>query len=326
LNIYDIAEAAGVSIATVSRVLGDSDKVSPQTRERVQKVIAQKGFIPNPFARGLGLGSLELIGLLCTDVSDIFYATAVSNLEKQLRQYGLGTLLCCTGSALPDIKEGVGLLLGKKVDAIILIGSALAIGEDQSHFLEAAKHCPLFGINLYMNTPGFYGVVAEQKEAMYDSVKRLQEAGCRKIAYFYDGDTPSNREKLDGYREALLEPDEALVVRVEQKDPDVAREAAQSLFESHQADAILASEDVLAVGAYQAMAATGRRVPTIGFNNSILARCATPSLTSVDNMLDSLCTLVVGQLVDVLGGKEVPRKISLACRLVERDTFQIGGN
>ena len=325
MNIYDIAEAAGVSIATVSRVLSGSDKVSAQTRERVQAIIEQKGFVPNPFARGLGLGSLELIGLLCTDVSDIFYATAVSNLEKRLRQYGLGTLLCCTGGSLPDIKEGVGLLLGKKVDAIILIGSALAVGKDQSHFLDAAKHCPLFGINLYIDTPGFYGVVAEQKGAMYDSVMLLQNAGCRKIAYFYDGDTPSNQQKLEGYRKALLELDEALIVKVSKKDPDVALEAANKLFETHEADAILASEDVLAVGAYKAMAARGRSVPTIGFNNSILARCATPSLSSVDNMLDSLCTLVVTQLVDVLGGKEVPRKISLACRLVERDTFQIGG-
>ena len=323
MNIYDIAEAAGVSIATVSRVLSGSDKVSEKTRKRVEAIIEQNSFVPNPFARGLGLGSLKLVGLLCTDISDIFYAAAVSKAEKLLKQYEFGTLLCCTGNTLAGIKQGVDILLGKKVDAIILIGTALLVGDDHSHFKEAAKHCPLFGTNMHLDTPNFYGVLLEQKQAMYDNVMLLQKAGCRKIAYFYDGVTPSHRDKLDGYLAAIKERDDALIVRVAGKDPDIAFWAAKDLFAKHQVDGILASEDVLAVGAMRAMNLTGRTVPAIGFNNSILARCATPALSSVDCMPDSLASLVVGQLVDVLANKDVPRKISLACHLVERDTFQM---
>ena len=322
MNIYDIAKAAGVSIATVSRVIGGSDKVSPQTRERVQEVIEQKGFVPNPFARGLGLGSIKLIGLLCTDVSDIFFAQAVSNIEQQLRQYDLGTVLCCTGETLTGKKQGLELLLSKKVDAIMLIGSPLGAEKDDTHLLEAAKQCPLIGVNLYIDAPGIYGVLSAQEQAMYDNVRYLQEAGCRKIAYFYDGDTPANRAKLEGYREAIENLDETLIVQVK-KDLDAVMEAADNLFNAHQVDGILASEDILAVGAYKAMAARGLSLPTIGFNNSIIARCATPPLTSMDNMLGSMCSIAVTQLVDVLDGKDVPRKISLACHLVERDTFRI---
>jgi len=322
LNIYDIAEAAGVSIATVSRVISGSDKVSPKTRKRVQEIIEQKGYVPNPFARGLGLGRIKLIGLLCTDVSDMFFAQAVSNLERQLRQHDLGAVLCCTGETLAGKKQGLELLLNKKVDAIILVGSPLGTGSDNSHLLEAARQCPLIGINLYIETPGFYGVLSEQKQAMYDSVNYLQNAGCRKIAYFYDRDSPANSTKLEGYREAIKEPDETLIVQVK-KDLDAAMEAADNLFEARQVDGILASEDILAVGAYKAMAARGLNLPTIGFNNSIIARCATPPLTSMDNMLERICSIAVTQLVDVLNGKEVPKKISLACHLVQRDTFSI---
>ena len=321
MNIYDIAEAAGVSIATVSRVIGGSDKVSAQTRERVQEIIEQTGFVPNPFARGLGLGSIKLIGLLCTDVSDIFFAQAVSNIEQQLRQYDLGTVLCCTGEKLSGKKQGLELLLSKKVDAIILIGSPLGADNDHAHLLEAAKQCPLIGINLYIDAPGIYGVLSDQKRAMYDNVNYLQKAGCSKIAYFYDRDSPANSAKLEGYRSAITDLDERLIVQVK-KDLDAAMEAADNLFATHQVDGILASEDILAVGAYKAMVARGLDLPTIGFNNSIIARCATPPLTSMDNMLGSLCSIAVTQLMDVLKGKDVPRKISLACHLVERDTFR----
>ena len=322
MNIYDIAKAAGVSIATVSRVLSGSDKVSAQTRDRVQAVIEQNDFVPNPLARGLGQGSLKLVGLLCTDVSDIFYAAAVSNVEKLLKQYSLGTLLCCTGSTLSGIKQGVDTLLSKKVDAIILIGSALIVEEDHSHFITASKHCPIFGMNMHLDIPNFYGVLLEQKQAMHDNVSLLQKAGCRDIAYFYDGITPSHQEKLDGYLNAIETLNKALIVRIDKKDPDAAFDVAKTLFETHPVDAILASEDILAIGAYKAMRSLGRDVPAIGFNNSILARCATPTLTSIDCMPDSLSSIAVGQLLDVLNGKDVPRKISLTCHLVERETFQ----
>jgi len=322
LNIYDIAQAAGVSTATVSRVLSGSDKVSPQTREKVQSIIDKNGFVPNAFAQGLGLGSIKLIGLLCTDVSDAFFAKAVSSIEQQLRQYDLAAVLCCTGEELSGKKQSLELLLSKKVDAIILIGSPMGAGNENSHLVEAAKQCPLIGLNLHLDIPGFYGVLSDQEQAMRENVAHLQKAGCNKIAYFYDGDSPANQAKLVGYRKAAKDFDERLLVQTK-KDLDAAMEAADSLFDDCPFDGILASEDILAIGAYKAMAARGLSLPTIGFNNSVVARCATPSLTSMENMLDSLCTIAVTQLVDVLNGKNVPRKISIACHLVERETFRL---
>jgi len=231
-------------------------------------------------------------------------------------------MLCCTGETLAGKKQGLEILLNKKVDAVIFIGSPLGSDSDNTYILEAAKQCPLIGINLYIDVPGFYGVLSEQKEAMFNNVKYLQNAGCRKVAYFYDNDSPVNAGKLEGYRKGIDDLDESLIIQVK-KDVDAAMEAANTIFDNHKVDGILASEDILAVGAYKAMAAKGRTVPTIGFNNSVIARCATPSLTSMDNMLDQLCSIAVTQLVDVLNGKNVPKKISLACQLVERDTFRV---
>lgn len=97
ITIYDISEEAGVSIATVSRVLNDSPKVSRKTKERVLDIIQASGYEPNAFARGLGTGSMKTIGILCADVADIYLANAVSYLERELRKEGFQTVLNCTG-------------------------------------------------------------------------------------------------------------------------------------------------------------------------------------------------------------------------------------
>ena len=87
VNIYDVAKLSGVSIATVSRVVNGSTKVSEKTRRKVLDVMEQCGYTPNVFARGLGLDSMKTIGILCPDISDAFIAQAVAFLEERLHQY-----------------------------------------------------------------------------------------------------------------------------------------------------------------------------------------------------------------------------------------------
>ena len=86
MNIYDIAELAGVSIATVSRVVNDSPKVSEKTKEKVRRIMEEHHYTPNVFARGLGLNSMKTVGIVCPDVSDAYMASAVAHLIHPGRQ------------------------------------------------------------------------------------------------------------------------------------------------------------------------------------------------------------------------------------------------
>ena len=153
MNIYDIASQARVSIATVSRVLNGKGDVSEKTRNHVLQVIEELGYTPNIFARGLGLNSIKMVGILCSDVSDIYYATSVSVLEKELRKRGYDSLLCCTGDQLEDRKKSIELLLSKRVDAIILVGSTFKERGDNSHIVDAAKKVPVILVNDYIQAP-----------------------------------------------------------------------------------------------------------------------------------------------------------------------------
>ena len=82
MNIYDIAKLANVSIATVSRVVNNSPKVSPKTKEKVLAVMKENEYTPNAFARGLGLGSMKTVGIICPNIDDIYMAKAVSIWSK----------------------------------------------------------------------------------------------------------------------------------------------------------------------------------------------------------------------------------------------------
>ena len=117
MNIYDIAKLSGVSIATVSRVINNSPKVSDKTKKKVWDVMNEYDYTPNVFARGLGLNSVKTVGLVCPDVSDRYMASAIAYLEKNLRKYGYDSILMCSGFDYEGKVEAVKILLDAHLKA-----------------------------------------------------------------------------------------------------------------------------------------------------------------------------------------------------------------
>lgn len=326
MNIYDIAKASGVSTATVSRVLNGSERVSEQTRRKVLSVMEAQGYRPNAFARGLGLGTMRMVGILCTDVSDPFYASAVSLLEGALRRMDYDMLLYCTGSEPADRDRYVELLLDRHVDAILLVGSVFA--DPSGPALEkAAAQIPVVLINGSVPDGNIYCVDSDVEAAFRSAVSRLFSAGARRILYLYDVLTYGGRMKLSGYRDGLsacgIPYDPSLCVRLE-RDPDSAVRSLRGLIAGGLSfDAVLCAEDVFAVAAGKALRGASLSLPVIGCNNSILAVCASPALTSIDMMLESICETAANTLNILLEGRQAPHRAVISSRLVERETFRL---
>lgn len=331
MNIYDIAERAGVSIATVSRVLNGSPNVSAKTKEKILSVMEEAGYTPNVFARGLGLNTMKMIGVLCTDVADIFYAKAVSVIENALRQHGYDSLLCSTGKNLEDKQKYIDLLLAKRVDALILIGSTFKEEIDNSHIEKAAAQVPTVIINGLIDVPNTYCVTCDEYQAMYSQVVHLNKKGCHDILYLYDVESYSGLQKLNGFKDAHkscgfgINP--KLIIKVDKDISKIERAVTELLDSDVSFSAVLASEDQLAIGAMHALQKKGLHIPqdisVIGFNNSLLCECAMPKLSSVDNMVETLCVTAVNVLTDVFDGKTVTNKMTLSAKLVERETFKL---
>lgn len=330
ITIYDISEAAGVSIATVSRVLNDSPKVSRKTKERILDIIKTSGYEPNAFARGLGTGSMKTIGILCADVADIYLANAVSYLERELRKEGFQTVLNCTGYSYEGKKDGIRRMENQRVDAIILVGSQYieAIERRNQYIMDAAKQVPVMMVNGYLKGKNIYCILSEDREMFFDVTGQLLDRGRKNIVFLMREESYSGREKKEGYQAAYAERgllcNPEMIIQFNDKI-DKVKDLLIELYREHpQIDAVVATDDELAVGALKFALQSGIKIPekmeVVGCNNSVLSISCYPELSSVDNMCEALCVTVVASLMRVLEGSEVPVRTMIASEFVARGT------
>lgn len=330
MNIYEIAELAGVSIATVSRVINDSPLVSEKTKLRVRRVMEENDYTPNVFARGLGLNSMKTIGLVCPDVADNYMARAVACLERDLREYGYNCILYCSGYAWEDRRIAVRTILQKRIDALVVIGSSYADDDPDAerveYIREAAKQVPVFLINGYIRGENIFCALCSDYEAAYSAASELLRSGRRKILFLSDSHSYSANQKRSGYEAALREAGvpvrEDLVIYTRNRIDSVR----DLLLEMPQldADAVFATEDGLAAGVLKYAKRRGAAVPKdlaiIGYNNSELAVCCDPELSSVDSRVDRLCKIVIDSLKLRLNGKPVNDRVYAKGCLIRRMT------
>ena len=193
MTIYDISKKAGVSIATVSRVLNGSDKVRPATRKKVMDIIEKYDYTPNAFARGMGLHSVQTVGILCADSSDLFLAKAVYYLEQELQSNGYESLLCCTGYNLDIKKNYLNLILSKKVDGIILVGSNfIGTNEEENQYIkDVSAQVPIMLLNASFDYPNVYSTLCDDYTSMFEATVSMLDAGIEDILYLYNSNSYS---------------------------------------------------------------------------------------------------------------------------------------
>lgn len=333
MTIYDISEKAGVSIATVSRVLNGSNNVSEKTKKKVLDVINQYEYTPNAFARGLGLNTMKTIGIMCADSSDLYLAKAIYFLEQKLRANGYDSILCCTGYNLEDKISSMNLLINKKVDGIILVGSNFIYESeaDNKYICDAANQVPIMLLNAALDAPNVYSIVSDDFTSMYNATIQMIETGIEDIIYFYNSTSYSGKRKLAGYRAAmeehgLLKSGNYLQFYTGSHEdiPAMAEHLLKLRGKGLTFHGIIAADDTLALATVRYAKEAGLQIPDdlsiIGYNNSMLTHCCDPELTSIDNKLDTLCQHLITTLMGILGGNEMPKKTIFSGEVITRGT------
>ena len=331
MTIYDISKKAGVSIATVSRVLNGSTNVKPRTRKKVMDIIEQYGYKPNAFARGLGLNSMKTIGILCADASDLYLAKAIYYIEQNLRENGYHSVLCCTGYEMASRKDSLNLLLSQHVDSVVMVGSNFIMNnaEDNQYVKDAAASVPIMLLNADFDCSNVYCTLCDDYKATQDATEKMLDAGMQNILYLYNSNSYSGLRKLAGYQNALLTHDIPLKKEMQQcfkgshEDIDGVKNFVESIYKKGiKFDGIVTSDDFLAVGAMNFARANNISVPgdlqIIGYNNSILTLCSEPDISSVDNRLEDMCIQLVKTLIGTLSQNEMPQKTIFSGELVKR--------
>lgn len=287
MDILAVARRAGVSSATVSRVLNASPKVSPATAEKVRAAIAELKYVPNNSARSLRSGFSNLMGLLISDVRNPFFPDLIEHFESLATQHGIDVTFVNTGYNEERFSSGVRRLLERGVDGIAILTSEL--GQEG---IELLKHSTTPVV--FLNQPSMIGnypnITVDYVKGFRDAVDHLRMLGHSKIAFLAG---PSNLSSAARRRKAFVAAMRACGMdkeepRIFEGDHKIAggRFAAQQIFAMPKPPtALICSNDMMAVGVLQSAIQLGVRIPDelslIGFDDLFLTEAVQPALTSL---------------------------------------------
>lgn len=199
-NIKDVARLAGVSVATVSRVINHDSKVSDASREKVLLAIQEIGYKPNLLGRNLRLSQTMKILVLVPTLSNLFYSRMVKGIESRARAQGYSIMICIAADAAAENRY-FEMLYTHQVDGIILCSSE----QTADKLRQIAQTQPLIMCGEYVEGAGLSAVTIDNRRAAYDAVRQLISMGHREIALLGNDRYLSARLREEGYRQALAE-------------------------------------------------------------------------------------------------------------------------
>lgn len=308
LTIIDIANLAGLSKSTVSRVINKDKHVSKKTRDKVLKIIKELKFVPDNIARSLITKKTYTIGLIIPDIMNPFYSETSKIIEETLRKLGYSLIICNTNNSSSLQNKYLALLMQRKIDGIIF-GSVRTNDTNIVKFAEKGLLYITYHRRLLDNNSNF--VISDDAEGIRIAVKHLIDLGHRNIAYI-SGPTSFSTgiNRLKGFIEARN-------MFSLNKNSDFIQEGGYSENKSWQATkrlinltppptAIIAANDLMAISALDCLLYHGLSVPKdislIGYDNINLASHARIQLTTISVtkkfMAKQVAELLVKKIID----------------------------
>ncbi|GKU23463.1 LacI family DNA-binding transcriptional regulator [Clostridium folliculivorans] len=318
-TIKDVAEIAGVTVTTVSRVLNNRGYISDSTREKVNAAMKELNYQPNELARSLFRKKSNIIGLIVPDVAHPFFAKLTSYIEAYAYAAGYKVLLCNSYQDATKEKDYVEMLKGNQVDGIIM----------GSHTLETSDYLtptlPIVAIDRdFSNNIPF--ITSDNYAGGLIATNLLLDKGCKKLAHIsgpLELSTPANK-RYEAFMNTVLERKAQYVV--EQAKLDVYesyKKLARKIFHKHpDIDGVFASSDMIAAAMMQVSQELGKEVPrdikVIGYDDVEVASLMAIPLTTIKQPIDEMAQLAIKLLLDQMEGKKVTVENVLPVKLIER--------
>ncbi len=329
-TLEEVARSAGVSRATVSRVINGSPKVSSEAKRAVKVAVRKLGYAPNRAARSLVTRRADAVGLLVAEsehrvFGEPFFASLVRGVSRELSTTEVQLVLLLTHSA--DERNRVERFLSTHLDGVLLVSA-----HSDDPLFEALARSGLPAV-LAGRPPGPTSlpyVDADNLGGARLAVEHLVGRGRERIATITGTlDMSVGVDRLSGYRQGLeaagLESDDRLEAIGDFGTASGERGARELLDQRPEIDAVFAASDLMAVGALRALEAAGRHVPddvaVVGFDDSVVAESASPALTSVHQPVEQIGERMVMLLRDAIAGERaVPSATTLATHLTIRES------
>ena len=311
-TIRDVAKQAGVSTATVSRVISGADPAKPQTRARVLAAIETLGYRPSAVARSLKLRTTRTLGLLVTDIQNPYFPEIVRAVEDAALERNLAVMLC-NGADDPGREENyLDLLVDRRVDGIIIASSGLQ--ERQGAWLARQRSVPVVLVNWAAPDMRLPAILGDNRQGGRLATEHLLSLGHRRIGHL---SAPARNaaagERRDGIREALeragQDPDSLVVVEGDGQVAGGERAVHELLKRMPDITGIVCYNDLTAIGAVRTLRSLGRQVPAdisiVGYDDIALSAWVDPPLTTIAQPTAEMGRWAVRRLGELLGLAEV---------------------
>ncbi|QPS55571.1 LacI family DNA-binding transcriptional regulator [Serratia plymuthica] len=332
-TILEVAKKAGVSKATVSRVLSGSGYVSPEKRALVDKAIAETGYRPNLLARNLATKTTQTIGLVVTNTlySGNYFSELMSQSARIMEENGRQLILADGKHTAEEEKAAIQFLLDLRCDGVIIYPRFLSIAQ-MDEIISQHKQ-PILVINRRLRLNDSYCIFSDQHATSAAAVAHLIQLGHRDIAFITGSlDSPTGLERLSGYKSALAEQgiavNNALIVEGKWNAQSGMAAVDALLAGGHTFSAIVASNDEMAIGAMKRLAECQIPVPSavsvIGFDDIPLAPYTIPSLSSMKMPVTEMIKETINRLVSMLDGGELSKRPTFPASLILRDSVAAG--
>ena len=327
ITLKDVAKVAGVSYATVSRALSGNPEIGEDTRKRILKLCEEMGYTPNAVARSMAMKKTNIIGLIVASIDNPFMSELTTHIEIYARKRGYNLMVCNSSYDLDLEKQVFSLLMGRKVDGIIMI----PIGNESYDSLKTltAQVPTVFISENMIDLPENY-VSVDNTTGMQEATEYLYSLGHRRILYLGARDNSmTHKLRVDGYLDACrklgIEPN---VIRNTQARSSfqVGYALAKEHFSKPFSEtAILCAADALAIGVIQAAYEKGIRIPDdlslMGFDNISFSALPPIDLTTVNQPKQELVISAMDMLLNRIKKPDAPHtKTILSPSLIVRNS------
>jgi LacI family transcriptional regulator, galactose operon repressor len=333
VTIKDVARLSGVSSMTVSRVINGSERVSPETRQRVERAIAELGYVPSRLARGLIRQKTGTLALIVPDVANPFFTLIVRGAEDVARRAGYRMILADTRADLTIERDVIEEMLAHRVDGIVI---APVSDRSKGHLQRLARYGVAF-VLIDRTVSGIESdvVTGDNAGGARRLVEHLISLGHRRIGFITESDDVSTaRDRRQAYEAALaaagLPSDPSLIVR-STVDPPGGFEGMRRLLELDEPPtAVFTVNNLVALGAIEAVRAHELEVPDdfalVCFDDIEYASRLYPFLTVMAQPAETLGTLGTQLLLERIEGRapEQPRVVVLPAQFVVRRSCGAG--
>lgn len=326
LSMKEIAQLAGVSVATVSHVVNNVGRFSEDTRKRVQDVIDQYGYVTNQSAKTLRQAQSRSIGMIVPDISNDFFSKIAYHVERTLAAQGYSVFVCNSGNDPQRERDYFHSLAGKQADGIICISGLRELTDDI-----VTRGIPVVCIDrMPQSDLAIPHVGTDDERGAYLATSALIDRDCKNILTIssFTADYDRN-DRLTGYMHAVadhglpLRREYMVYVTGQRPSMNEAQDIVAGLIDAGMPlDGIFATSDHSAAGALRAVQAAGLNVPgdikIVGYDDSIYSKLTTPQITTVQRHPELMAQEGCKALLDLIAGRTPAMETVVPVELVRR--------